>query len=62
MKFFCITFFRQYDDDNTEHKYFCHALNEEDAKQRFCVTSGYKSSCIVSVHIMRQEKMKWEHL
>ena len=53
MQLYCIRFYRQYEDDNTEHDFFVYALNEKEAKQRFCITSGSKGSCIVSVNVLK---------
>lgn len=47
--FYCIKFMRMTEDDNTEHNFFVHAITEESAKKRFCVTTGYSVSCIVSI-------------
>ena len=64
MYFYCITFMRMYDDDNTEHKFFCYATTKQEAVKRFCVITGYKSTCIVSVHVesqgMEGEQNKWD--
>lgn len=54
MKHYCIKFFRLYDDDddNVEHNFYCFALKESEAIERFCKTTGYESSCVISVHLM----------
>lgn len=52
MNLYCIVFMRQTEDDNTEHNFFCYALSEKEAKERFCVTTGYKKACIISIHII----------
>lgn len=52
IQFYCIIFIRQYEDDNTEHKFFCYAQTKEIAEKRFCVVTGYKKSCIISVNEM----------
>ena len=31
-----------YDDDNTEHRFFCYADTEKEAVQRFCVATDLK--------------------
>lgn len=52
MFFYCITFMRIYDDDNTEHKFFCYAKTKQEAVKRFCVITGYKKACVISVHVV----------
>lgn len=60
MIFFCITFKREI-DSITEHRFFCYALTKEEAIKRFCDTTGYDKSCIISIHIQREsEGIKWE--
>lgn len=62
-KFYCITFMRLYDDDNTEHKFFCYADTKEEAVQRFCIATDLKKSCIISVHMLQseyEERSEWE--
>lgn len=54
MKYYCIDFMRQTDDDNTEHKFFVYAKSILDAEKRFCEVTGYKSYCIISIHRMEQ--------
>lgn len=50
MYFYCIKFMRQTEDDNTEHCFFCFAMSEEQAIERFCITSGYNKSCIITIY------------
>lgn len=50
MKFYCIKFMRMFEDDNTEHDFFVYAKTKVEAKKRFCVTTGYKSVCIISIY------------
>lgn len=52
MKFYCIKFMRMFEDDNTEHDFFVYAQTKEIAEKRFCVVTGYKKSCIISVNEM----------
>lgn len=52
MHFYCIKFMRMTEDDNTEHNFFVYARTKVEAKKRFCVTTGYKSACIISVHVV----------
>ena len=53
MKFYCIRFTRTYPDCNhAEHKFFLYAKTRLEAVKRFCMVTGYKSACIVSVHVV----------
>lgn len=61
--FYCITFMRQYDDDNTEHKFFCYAFTEDEAIQRFLSATDLKKCCVLSVHVLQSEyerRTEWE--
>lgn len=55
MKFYCITFYRTVDKERTKHKYFVYATSKLKAVQRFCSTTGYKDTCIISIYIMKGE-------
>ena len=53
MRFYCIRFNRTYfDGDSAEHKFFLYAKTRLDAVKTFCATTGYKSACIISVHVI----------
>lgn len=65
MGFYCIRFSRTYfDGDSAEHKFFLYAKTRLDAVKMFCATTGYKSACIISVHVVSQrkegEQNKWD--
>lgn len=53
MKLYCIYFRREYKPEgNMEHRFFVYAKTKTQAIKRFCVTTGYKSSCIVSICLL----------
>lgn len=53
MKLYCIRFTRTYPDCNhVEHKFFLYAKTRLEAVKRFCMVTGYKSACIISVHVV----------
>lgn len=53
MHFYCIRFNRTYiDDGSAEHRFFVYAETKLKAVKRFCTTTGYKSACIISVHVV----------
>lgn len=54
MHLYCIKFMRQTEDNNTEHNFFIYDKTKVSARKRFCVVTGYKSSCIVSVSIINE--------
>lgn len=50
VKLYMIMFMRMYDDDNVETKFFCYALNEKKAIERFKETTGYSKKCITDIY------------
>lgn len=53
MRFYCIRFNRAYfDGDSAEQRFFLYAKTRLEAVKRFCTTTGYKSDCIISVHVV----------
>lgn len=53
MRLYCIRFNRTYfDGDSAEQKFFLYAKTRLEAVKRFCITTGYKSDCIISVHVV----------
>lgn len=53
MRFYCIRFNRTYfDGDSAEQKFFVYAETKLKAVKRFCTITGYKSDCIISVHVV----------
>lgn len=53
MKLYCIYFRREYKPEgNMEHRFFVYAKTKTQAIKRFCVTTGYKKACIISIHII----------
>lgn len=57
MKFYCICFTRTYPYCNhARHKFFVYAKTRLEAVKRFCMVTGYKSDCIISVHVVSREK------
>lgn len=50
MTLYCIRYMQMYDDDNTEHFYYCYAQDETNAIKRFCVVTENKKGCIISIH------------
>lgn len=54
MNLYCIRFRREYrPDGNMEHNFFIYAKTKAQARKRFCVTTGYDSSCIVLIHVLK---------
>jgi hypothetical protein len=53
MHFYCIRFNRTYiGNGSTEHRFFVYAETRLEAVKRFRATTGYKSDCIISVHVV----------
>lgn len=53
MRFYCIRFTRTYfGGGSTEHNFFLYAKTRLEAVKMFCTTTGYKSDCIISVHVV----------
>lgn len=53
MWFYCIRYQRKYvDGGSIEHEFFVYAKTRAEAIKRFCATTGYKSDCIISVHVI----------
>lgn len=56
MKFYCITFKRTYTSGGgIEHKFFCYAETEKQARTRFCTTTGLKQTNILSISEQERE-------
>ncbi len=56
MIFYCIVFRRTYTSGGSaEHKFFCYAETEKQAKTRFCTTTGLKQTNILSISEQGEE-------
>lgn len=50
MILYCIVFKRTYiGGGSAEHKFFCYAETEKQARTRFCTTTGLKQANILSI-------------
>lgn len=53
MKFYCITFKREYiDGGSAEQRFFVYAKTKIEAVKRFCTTTGNRRTCIISVYLV----------
>lgn len=53
MNLYCVTFYKVYPDkEKTEHKFFVYEKTKQKAVQRFCLSTGYRKTNVLSVHIV----------
>lgn len=53
MYLYCIRFKRTYIGSSLEHSFFVYGETVTEAIKRFCISTGYKNACIISVHLVK---------
>lgn len=52
MKLYCILFVRRYEKEKEYCNFFIYAKTRLQAERKFCIVTGYKNACIISVHVI----------